>query len=340
MLLCGAAAFAHHLGESSAFERVLAAADKAHDRGKEVEAERGYAEAEALAKRPQNQVYARFQRALALRRLARPEEARAVLRALAKRWPKDDKTPRALYVAARILEVDLKDKVGAEEEHVRLLRRSPRSDSATRSLARVADLRADRSLDVALDFLRETYRANKRNALGPRALYLGATFFEERAKLPDDAVRLYELLARRYPKSALCDDALWRAAHLHRTARRFDRALVLLRQLARTRRESWAFGSYNSAHLDKAALLIAEIHLGDRRDLDAGIDALRTFISDFPHSFLRWRARGLLVLNLVRAGRKGDARSALADLEKHHPKTRWARLAREAVQTGVVPSTK
>ena len=330
-LLGADVARAHHLGEAEGFEKTLADADRAYDKRDFATALAGFRVALAQAKRVDNQVYARFRAALALRRLGQPAPAREALFTMARMYPRHDKTPRALYVAAQIREDDLRDKPGAESEQLTLLRRYPKSDQASRALFKVATLRKARSFDDAIEFLRETYRRHRSGPLGPRALYLGAQLFHE-DKRSTDAIRLYELLAQRYPKSGFRDDALWHAAELHREGKRFERSLTLLRRIRRTMRESWAFGSYNSIHLDKAALLIAKIQLVDLRDLRAAADTLRAFIADFPHTFLRAEARGLYVDTLWRLGREGDARSAFSELERLFPKSRFTRAARALLQ--------
>ncbi len=97
-------------------------------------------------------------------------------------------------------------------------------------------------------------------------------------------------------------------------------------------RESWAFGSYNSVHLDKGTLLIAKIQLEDLKAMEPAADALKAFIADFPHSFLRAEARGLYVETLWKLGRQGEARDAFAELEKLFPKSRFTRKMRALLQ--------
>lgn len=331
MLFCASRAGAHHLGEPAGFEEALTRAERAFNRGRYAQAAADFAAAEGLAVREDNRVDARLRKAQAFRRMGRAAEARDALFFLARRWPRHEKAPRALYVAARIRETELRDARGGESEHLALLRKYPRSDAAGRSLLRVAHHRATASVADALEFLRDTYRHNKRRPLGPRALYEGARMFEERLRSPGDAVRLYELLARRYPKNGLRDDALWHAARIHREARRPVRAIKLLRRLLATKRESWALGSYNSVHLDKAGLLVGEIEERDLRDDASAVRSYRAFIDEFPHSFLRVRARRLYVETLARLGRIDVARRALEELARAHPQSRETRLAREAL---------
>jgi hypothetical protein len=310
----------------------LTEADRAFDRRAYDEALSALRTALGLATREDNQVYVRFRIALALRRLGRPLEARSALRALVDAHNRHPRAARALYVAARIREADLGDAPGAEAELAALLDLYPASDSAGQALDRLVRRKAGRDPEATLDFLRKVARRHRRGPLGPRALYRAARLYEERLKSPERALRLYEILARGHPKSGFFDDALWRAARLHRAAKRPGPALKLCRRLTSTRRESWLLGSYNSVHLDKAALEIAHILLEDLRDPPAAARALREFVADYPHSFLRSRARRLLVETHLRMGEVAEARRELAELERLHPRSREARQARKALE--------
>jgi TolA-binding protein len=331
MVLCLASAAvsaeAHHRAEPEPFERVLARADRAYDRRAYDEALEGFRTALGLATKEDNQVYVRFRLALTLRHLGRPHEARAALRQLAMEHPRHVKAPRSLYLAARIREVDLKDVPGAERELLEILGRAPRSHAAGRALRRLALLRSERDIESTIAFLRQTYRAHRLGPLGALATYLAAELYE-RAKNPEQAIRLFRLLADRYPQSGLTDDALWRAAALLRAGRRPQEAQKLYRRLTATRRESWSLGSYNSVYLDRAALMLARIHLEDLRDPRRALEATREFLDDYPHSLLRSQARYLLVEALVQLGRREEAAKEVALLERLHPRSRYARKAR------------
>src|SRR5262249_49787442 len=154
------------------------------------------------------------------------QEARSALQALIKAHPQHDKTPRALYLAARIRERDLSDPKGAEKEYFALMRRFPMSDAAARALQRIALLYTDRDVGSAIEVLRDIYRKYQPGPLAPRAAYLGAKLFEEQ-KQQSDALVLYELIIRKYPKSGLYDDALWKGAAILRKAKRPREALRL-----------------------------------------------------------------------------------------------------------------
>src|SRR5262245_20478698 len=100
------AASAHHLGEPEGFEKILNAADHAFDRRKYDEALTGFRTALGMATRLDNQVYVEFRIAQSLQHLDKFPEARTALEALVKAHPQHDKTPRALYLKARIRERD------------------------------------------------------------------------------------------------------------------------------------------------------------------------------------------------------------------------------------------
>jgi TolA-binding protein len=339
LCVAGAAvsAQAHHRAEPEPFARILTEADRAYDRRAYALALEGFRTALGLATQEDNQVYVRFRLALTLRHLGRPQEARAALKQLASDHPRDTKAPRSLYLAARIREVDLKDVPGAEGELLEILARAPRSAAAGRALRRLTLLRSERDLGSTLDFLRQTYRAHRRGPLGPLATYLAADLYSERAKDPEQAIRLYQLLADRYPKSGLADDALWRAAALLRAAKRPHEAQKLYRRLTATRRESWSLGSYNSVYLDRAALASAHIYLEDLKDPRRALEATREFLDDYPHSLLRSQARFQLVDTLLRLGRRDEAAKEAALLERLHPKSRYAREARRLLTTTPPP---
>jgi TolA-binding protein len=334
LLFCGfwvtaAPARAHHGSEPASFPATLRDAERAYDRASYAEALAGLRTALDLATRRDNQAYILFRIGLALRRLGRTGEARSVLRNLAAERAGAMQAPRALYVAARIRERELGDPAGAEIELEETIRRFPKSDAAQRALRRLADLRARRDPADAVERLRRFYRRYRHGPLGPQAAYLAARLCEERLASAPDAIRLYELLARRYPKSGLYDDALWRAAALHRRHGRPGRAIRLYRRIVETRRESWALGSYNSIYLDRAALEIPRIELEDLRDPRRAARGFRELALGYPHSLLRAEARKLLIRALLAQGRSAEARRELAELVRLHPDSRHTREAKK-----------
>lgn len=320
------AAEAHHAKEPRPFEPVLSAAERAYDHRHYERALEGLRTALGLATQDPNRVYIRFRIAQTLRRLRRYLRARNAFLRIARDFPRRPKAPRSRYEAARLLERRLGKPAQARAELKAILRRYPRSDASRRALWRLARSLARRDPHRAIAFLKGIYRHHRRS-LGALAAYLAAGLYAVRLKAPDRAVGLYELIARRFPKHALRDDALWHAATLLCKMKHYRRALHHLRQLTATRREAWLIGSYNSNYLDRAALKIARIYLDDLSDPARGAAALRRFITTYPHSLRRIQARKLYVGALLRLGRRDDAETAFAELKRLFPDSRYTRQA-------------
>src|SRR5437867_1755097 len=208
LVFAAGAAGAHHQKEPPGFEPALSAADHAYDKRAYADALAGFRAAEGLATQPENQAYIQFRIGLTLRELGRFEEACATLRRLAAALSETTQAARALYTAAMIREERLSDPAGAERELRDLLRRYPKSDAAGRALRHVARRHAERDPNEAVEMLRGIYRAHRSGPLAPHAAYLAARIEEEMLKSPEEAIRLYELVVRRYPRSGYFDDSI------------------------------------------------------------------------------------------------------------------------------------
>lgn len=133
------------------------------------------------------------------------------------------------------------------------------------------------------------------------------------------AVVRWDELARRFPRSSLRDDALWRAAALLRQGGDPRGALVRLEGILATRRSAWITGSYNSVLLDDAQLLHGRILLDD---LAAPREAARDFerlADDYTESVLRDDALFALAQAREAQGDRAAACAALSRIEHDFP---------------------
>jgi TolA-binding protein len=142
------------------------------------------------------------------------------------------------------------------------------------------------------------------------------------------ARRIYEELAKTYPKSPLRDISLYRAAEIARAARDLDGALLDLRYITSRRRDSFLVGTFNSTWLDDAQILTGRIHLEDRRDFGKAVAAFEHLRDDMTESTLRDDAQMWIVRTHVAAADSARACAAIERLRKQFPESRH--LRREA----------
>lgn len=144
---------------------------------------------------------------------------------------------------------------------------------------------------------------------------------------PQAARAFYDRIPADYPKSGLRDDARWKAANLSRELHDPQGAVVRLRALLATREVSFGAGSYFSIWLDDAQLLLGQILRDDLHDLPGAAAAFRKLPKDYPASILRDDALYELAVTLAAAGDHAGACTAMADLKKLEPDSKY--LARE-----------
>ncbi|HEY1546257.1 MAG TPA: tetratricopeptide repeat protein [Kofleriaceae bacterium] len=139
----------------------------------------------------------------------------------------------------------------------------------------------------------------------------------------DAARALYDRIPREYPDSGLRDDARWYSAQISEQLGDWPGAAARLRGLLATREVSWMTGSYFSIWLDDAQLELGKVLRDHLHDLPAAVAAFRQLPKDYPASILRDDALYELEVTLLEAGDQRGACTALADLVKLEPDSKY-----------------
>ena len=140
---------------------------------------------------------------------------------------------------------------------------------------------------------------------------------------PAAARALYDRIPADYPESGLRDDARWKAANLARQLGDPKGAAERLRALLATREVSLGAGSYFSIWLDDAQLLLGQVLRDDLHDLPGAAAAFRKLPKDYPASILKDDALYELAVTLAAAGDHQGACTAMADLKKQEPDSKY-----------------
>jgi tetratricopeptide (TPR) repeat protein len=260
-----------------------------------------------------------------LEHLDRQEEALAAYLAVPG-WDRHGRTPaRALYRAAEVAA-----RLGRVDEGLRLAWRAVREYPAT-----VAGKDAVRLITARRRERGETDRLYAE--LGAAAASLAKTDVADTLLLalgdvaeqdrhdPDDAVRIWDRLAARYPASSLRDDALWRAAQARRGRGDPHGAIARLRVITNQRRVALLMGSFISEWLDDALLLIGRIYRDDLKDPRHAINAFEDLRDNFTASPLRDDAQLEIARTWLGTGDRQRACAALARLAQDFPQSRFNR---------------
>jgi tetratricopeptide (TPR) repeat protein len=132
--------------------------------------------------------------------------------------------------------------------------------------------------------------------------------------------------------SALADDAFWLLGAIERRQGRFDAAIATYEAFLALRQTAGSLlGPFRSKRLDDVAYLVGAVHFHDRGDLDAAARAFERLLAEFSSS--TWRDDALWALAGVAhlRGDKGGTHAALKRLVSEHADSRFAALARAAL---------
>lgn len=177
-----------------------------------------------------------------------------------------------------------------------------------------------------VDWLEAAADRHAAHTVGDNALWWAAQASIRRTGDLARARRLLRQLTQRWPRSPYVDDALWTLGALYRALGEVDRAIAVYVALVRARdEESYFVGSYRSALVDDAALLVAHLHF-DQGHFALAEAAYRDVLDRFETSALRDDARWGLAN--ARHARGDDPTAALRALVEADSESRHADAAR------------
>lgn len=236
-------------------------------------------------------------------------EAIQAAEALATRYPTSPEAPLALVEAAKLSDASGEgrgrellyraarldpDSAGARRAIERLVararvqgipaeRRTPASRAACGDAPDCQDPRGDLAALEELALILSGI--SKESELRTYTLLLRATLFGELGR-EDEALRDELAILKAGPSYPQFDNASMRAAKRYLARQQPEEAEAILRALLKTRRESWAIGSYHSEFLDDATLLYGDI-ARDRGDAPEARARYLDVIQHYDDSILR-----------------------------------------------------
>lgn len=316
----------------AAYEKSLAAANRASHAGRYAEAATQFDEAAKTAKVQRDGVYARYLAAKARIRSGDVTRGAAELRELANAKPPNDYSGAAAYDAA-IVTLDA-DPVRGQSELEDVLVRFPSNAVARLSLGRL--LRIDTEAGGPAKVLARIDHLTPRVPAGdPKKPGVEEMLAYERARAlaqqgNDGAARdAFVDVAKRwpYPIGGYFDDALYRASELDEKLGQPEKAVEHLEELLSRRENSVIVGSYERPRYSPAALRIADLYEGPLHDRSKARDTLHRFYRDFPRSVMRddalWHEADLWQQD----GDRDTACSRLSTLVSNSPDSRYVPCA-------------
>jgi tetratricopeptide (TPR) repeat protein len=312
-----------------AFDRALAAGDRAKSAGRHDEAAAAYREAGDVAKRERDRDEGYFREAASLDQAGRHQEAMAAYDRLIALSPGGERTPRAVYERA-LLEVQHGDAEAGWQALERALFAHPGSGSARRVLRKVVERHEEK--DGAgggrrwLEANREKLLATE---LGEDTLYLIAKALQAEGK-GAEARALFVACAERYPYpyGSLADDAWWNAAELAEQQGDYAGAVGSLQKLLAPREvATMKQGSYERPRYSAAQFKLAELYRDRLGDVARAREEFRRLYREHTTSVLRDDALWNEVLLARKAGDERGVCDAMAKMVADFPESRYAGCA-------------
>jgi tetratricopeptide (TPR) repeat protein len=304
-----------------------AAAERAYSAGRYLEAARRFSEAAAASPRAHDREEARYRQAMSLQRAGRPDEARAVLEAMQKTFPRGARAPRAAYDAALI---DIGS--GRESDGYRaldaLVRRYPDSGPASAALRRYLEWLGKNGEDRVRAYLEELRPKVAGTELVQYVDYEHARSLE-RGGATEAARAEYLRVADRYPypRGVFWDDSLFRAAELEAARGAPREAIAHLERLLADREPAIMQGTYERPRYAQAQFRIGELYRDALHDRARAREAFERMWATNATSRLRddaaWSAA-------VIAADSGDTEGACRDLRsliEENPESRYVPCA-------------
>jgi tetratricopeptide (TPR) repeat protein len=309
------------------YARLDALAERAYAAGRYDEAALRFRDAANRARRTADRDEAVYRQAASLRRGRRNAEAIAVLDELLRASPHGDRAARAAYDRALAL-ADLGEGERADAALDDVLRTYPDEGVAVaalhRRLARLAELGEGAVREYLVRMLPELAATE----LGEQTAYAFAESLEHSGELAAARDRYLEVAARYpYPKGALWDDALFRAADLDARLGEPRNAIRHLEQMLRERETSYVQGSYERGRYAEAQYRIAELYRDALGERDEARRAFERLWSAHPSSRLRDDAAWNAAVLALESGDREAACRDVASLVREMPDSRYAACA-------------
>jgi tetratricopeptide (TPR) repeat protein len=258
----------------------------------------------------------------------RAPDAIAVYLAIPPRAPDDATAATATYRAGTLL-LRAHREVEAWTALWKVVTDWPDEPTAADALQTLVEDGRKRDARALADQLAKLLTSLAETKVGDNLLWWLADLDEHELARPDTARTLYDRIPTDYPQSGLRDDARWRGANLSRTLGDSPGAVARLRLLLATREVSLLAGSYFSIWLDDAQLLLGQILRDDLHDARGAIAAFRKLPKDYPQSVLRDDALYELAVTLASTGDHTAACTAVRDLVKLEPDSKYVPRTRE-----------
>jgi tetratricopeptide (TPR) repeat protein len=306
-----------------------AAAERAYAHGRYAEAGEQWLVAAKAAERRRDRSEARYRAAASFQRAGNNGRAAALYDRIARETPRSARSARAAFDGALL---ELSHGNARYGERLLLSFVLEHADSGVAPRALVLYLGRFEQRGGTKDALAELERLAGRlenTELAERVMYERGRYLErlERAAEARDA---YLECARLhgYPRGALWDDALWRAAEIDEHLGNPRAAIAHLERMLREREPSHLQGSYERPRYAEAQFKIAELYRDKIKNLLRARRAFRKVSQEHTTSVLRDDA---LWQEALLAKKDGDARGACAPLRlliADEPHSRYAACAR------------
>ena len=337
-LLCAAAVSSTILGcaapeEQTRWESDILAAQRLHDRGDLSTAEQRYEELLERADDAEDRRYVRLQMARLAADRGETERALEVYRAVWSEPLDDSHGARALHEASRLVDERQDNPERARAMRRKLIRRYPESAWAERSVESLAEYYADREAWEALQSEFDQLYADVQTTplAGPLLQTVGETLWR-RAGRPDAALPYFLRVIEDHADGLVVDDAEWAAGRIFLRRQQWERAVPILRQLAKRVDASWLVGTLNSPHASKARYQLGFIHMTFLDDYAEAIDHFERYLADFPRNRRADDSAWHLGQAHRLAGDRGGYRRALKRLIEEFPESRFVEPARQELR--------
>lgn len=264
-----------------------------------------------------------YRRAELLERDERFAEARALFLSLAHNYPREMIAARARFRAARLLEDALGDAPAALAEYKLLIREAPDNVAAVNALSHAEQLIPAGEVTY---FLSTELEARPRSALALSLMQRLATRLEKNPDSARVAAELFDRLSEAQREPARITST-YLAARAWLAAGDVAAAMARLRIVMGSLVSSILPGDTNSASLDDAAFLFAEIYRDRLHDPLHAREAFERVLHDYPTSRLVDDALYALEALAIEQGDPALARKWYARLQHDRPSSRYARAA-------------